>query len=400
MKKLIIGLVLLVIIGFIIKKIIDPPTDVWADNKVYAGYQSTVVNETATAPVVAEVYIDASGSMKPYFMADNDQIMTHLLGNLQHLTTNTSVYFLNNPKPYKGTPGEILKNVKDQPNLSATTFHSFFSKAAAQIDTTDVMVYLITDGIMSIGNRGGGDTRHALTYLKGEITKALQNHSDLAGAILRYSGGYKGNYWNMKNQPITLSKQIQRPFYVIVLGRKAAVRWLEDINNKKPTELNNPKSIYFGVHDFKAHNDAKMSTDKLLPLQNPGGEVTLVLNLPQCLSNLDVNKLEVVHNGSVLMDIRSDGTTQKVKVEKEADGTLRVSAQNAPFVPNVNGEYVITIYSLNTIPDGWVSTWSTDNDKTGPDENTTFGLAYLIEGIKNGLEPQDTLFRADIVFLP
>ncbi|MDE5877006.1 MAG: hypothetical protein K2H47_05870 [Muribaculaceae bacterium] len=396
MKKWIIGLVLLVIVGYIIKIIIDPPVEVWTDNKVYAGYQSTTVNETATAPAAAEVYIDASGSMKPYFMAD-DNVMTHLLGTLQTLTPNTSVYFLDNPKTYKGEPGEILKK-EDQPNLSATTFHSFFSKAAAQIDTTDVIVYLITDGIMSIGNRG--DTRSALTYLKGKITEALQNHSDLAGAILRYSGGYKGTYWNMKNKPITLSKQIQRPFYVIALGRKAAIRWLEDINDKKLAELKNPTSIYFGVHDFKAHNDAKMSADTLLPLQNPGDEVTLVLNLPQCLNNLDVNKVEVVHNGAALTDIRPDGTTQKVKAEKEANGTLRVFAHNAPFVPNVNGEYVVTIYSLNTIPDSWVSTWSNDNDEEGPDEITTFGLSYLVEGIKNGLEPQDTLFRADMVFLP
>ena len=70
-RKTILIAIVVVISAIIAYKILSKPSTekgVWVDNKISASYQNGAINEPiGEMPSEAEIFIDASGSMKPYF---------------------------------------------------------------------------------------------------------------------------------------------------------------------------------------------------------------------------------------------------------------------------------------------------------------------------------------------
>lgn len=392
-KNIIIGIVVIVAI-FVAYKLLsgrtDPSSkDMWVDNKVSASFQEGVISETKSdCPSLAEIFIDASGSMKPYFRA-NETSMVNTLSEIDNLNVEgTKIYFLGNNKSYNGLIRNIIGEINKQPNLSATTFHSFFKESACRLDSVNELIYLVTDGIMSVGS---GDMSKALVQLRGQITNSLTGHSNLAAAIFRYEGGYKGDYWNSSNQKITskecplLKEEITRPYYVIALGRKEAIRWLHSLPLSK---LNNPKSLYLGIHDMQGHKKATLAYGDSAAIQDMNKDVKLVLELPECLRYIDVNQVKVFNAGNDLnISVAKDGTTLSALI-----------TPNTSLRPESDGRIKISFISKNEIPSEWISTWSTEEDLKGPDESSTYGLKYLIEGMYNALEDSENILETDFIY--
>lgn len=350
-----------------------PRTDVWVDNRISASFETSTINETVgEMPATAELHIDASGSMKPYFRAEGAGMINTLSEIVNLNESGTSIYFLDNKKKYTGLVRDILGDINKQPNSSNTLFHDFFENAACKIDTTNTIVYLVTDGIMSIHDTSK-DMSDALVELRGKIENSLKNHSNLAGAVFRYVGGYKGTYWNSKSNGITLKEQIDRPYYIIALGNKETMRWLEAIPVSK---LNNPDRLFMGIHDLDGHKKATLALGENAKIQNLSDSVTLILDLPECLHNVDVTKAELTNNGRRL----------SVGVIKEESRLKAVIPTTIPLRPESDGRIKIELSIPNIVPNRWISEWNCDNDIAGPDSTSTFGLGALVTGMFNGLE--------------
>ena len=289
----IISIIAVVIVVNLIRETEPPIDDVWVDNRISASFEASTINETVgEMPVSAELYIDASGSMKPYFRAEGAGMINTLSEIVNLNESGTSIYFLDNKKKYTGLVRDILGDINKQPNSSNTLFHDFFESAACKIDTTNTIVYLVTDGIMSIHDTTK-DMSDALVELRGKIENSLKNHSNLAGAVFRYVGGYKGTYWNSKSKAITLKEQIDRPYYIIALGNKETMRWLESI---PVTKLNNPDRLFMGIHDLDGHKKATLALGENAKIQDINNDVTLILDLPRCLHNIDVANAVLTNN--------------------------------------------------------------------------------------------------------
>ena len=365
----------------------------WKDNMVSASYK-TISEPVDSMPGTATIYLDASGSMKPYFSKGANLITT--VSEIQNLNTaGTQIFFLDNAKPYKGLVMNIIGDVSKQPNLSATSFHEFFKDAACRIDTVNTLVYLVTDGIMSVGS--AGDTKDALAELRGKIENALKGHTDLAAAIFRYEGEFKGNYWNSRNVCLTpatcplLKNEIKRPYYVIALGKKGAMRWLQT----QTAKLNAPQGTFFmGVHDLTGHGKAVLAQGDDAKLESMGKEVTLILDLSECMNGVDAAKVKVMHKGAAL--------PVTVTKEEAAGGNPRLIAvipTNVPTTPAGDGKVKVTFLVPNEVPAEWTGTWNAEDDTNGPDEKTTFGLATLVTGMFNALEGADVPFlQADFIY--
>ena len=350
-----------------------PRTDVWVDNRISASFETSTINETVgEMPATAELHIDASGSMKPYFRAEGAGMINTLSEIVNLNESGTSIYFLDNKKKYTGLVRDILGDINKQPNSSNTLFHDFFESAACKIDTTNTIIYLVTDGIMSIHDTSK-DMSDALVELRGKIENSLKNHSNLAGAVFRYVGGYKGTYWNSKSNGITLKEQIDRPYYIIALGNKETMRWLETIPVSK---LNNPDRLFMGIHDLDGHKKATLALGENAKIQNLSDSVTLILDLPECLHNVDVTKAELTNNGRRL----------SVGVIKEESRLKAVIPTTIPLRPESDGRIKIELSIPNIVPNRWISEWNCDNDIAGPDSTSTFGLGTLVTGMFNGLE--------------
>lgn len=378
-KNIVIAIVSVIVIVIVVNLLRGcpppPPEDVWVDNRISASFETSTINETVgEMPVTAELHIDASGSMKPYFRAEGAGMINTLSEIVNLNESGTSIYFLDNKKKYTGLVRDILGDINKQPNSSNTLFHDFFESAACKIDTTNTIVYLVTDGIMSIHDTTK-DMSDALVELRGKIENSLKNHSNLAGAVFRYVGGYKGTYWNSKSKGIALKEQIDRPYYIIALGNKETMRWLESI---PVTKLNNPDRLFMGIHDLDGHKKATLALGENAKIQNLSDSVTLILDLPECLHNVDVTKAELTNNGRRL----------SVGVIKEESRLKAIIPPTIPLRPESDGRIKIELSIPNIVPNRWISEWNCDNDIAGPDSTSTFGLGTLVTGMFNGLEKE------------
>ena len=391
-RTILIAIVSVIAVYAIYKLITGSPNgqkDLWVDNKVSASYQKDAIKEPiGEMPSGAEIYIDASGSMKPYFRA-NGTSMINTISEIVNLNPDgTKIFFLDNKKQYTGLVKDIITDVNNQPNESVTTFHDFFKRAACRIDTVNTLIYLVTDGIMSVDK---GETSQALVQLRGKITNALSGHEKLAGAIFRYIGEYKGNYWNSINQKLTpkecplLKEQIERPYFVIVLGQKEVIRKLQTV---PVSQLNNPQTYFMGVHDYKGHGASTLALGDSVKLQDMNSAVSLILDLPPCLANIEPSKVKVMDgNNELPINLTKDGKRLVANIPPE----------KLPR-PDNNGIIKVTFLSKKEIPSDWTSGRNTDDHKKGPDEMRTYHLKYLILGMFNGLEGDHDMLRAEFKF--
>ena len=374
-KNIVIAIISIIAVVIVVNLIRKPPIDdnVWVDNRISASFEASTINETVgEMPVTAELHIDASESMKPYFRAEGAGMINTLSEIVNLNESGTSIYFLDNKKKYTGLVRDILGDINKQPNSSNTLFHDFFESAACKIDTTNTIVYLVTDGIMSIHDTTK-DMSDALVELRGKIENSLKNHSNLAGAVFRYVGGYKGTYWNSKSKGITLKEQIDRPYYIIALGNKETMRWLESV---PVTKLNNPDRLFMGIHDLDGHKKATLALGENAKIQDINNDVTLILDLPRCLHNIDVANAVLTNNERNL----------NIKIIKEESRLKAIIPPTIPLRPESDGRIKIELSIPNIVPNRWISEWNCDNDIAGPDSTSTFGLGTLVTGMFNGLE--------------
>jgi len=365
-----------------------PSGDVWVGNVVSASYPEGVVNESYSQPTRQLIYIDVTGSMTPYYVKDKRNSVVDALSAVLTLIDRDScrVRFLNDSQVVKKRyANDILQrayNNNDNRLKQVTAFENMFKDAVDSVSNTPgTIVYLITDGILSL-NKKDNNMEYYLNELKSQITKSLsQGCSNVACGIYRYLGDFNGTYINCLEKTV-MNQRLQRPFYIIAFGNKEQIRWLARQQNDK---LGNPKGkLFIGTHDFKGHTQAVLSNPPIRHLEKPGEAVTLVLSLPECMKNeIDITKCRVT------------GVANPYKVEKEiSNGNLNIILpQDCGFCIDTSGLVTIDVSMPNEITGEWTKEWSTDNDTLGPDSISTFGLASLINGIVAGLQPDSVFFK-------
>lgn len=390
-KKLLLSALVLgaaVAIGYLLK----PSTEevlgkVWRNNNIVANFAD--INEPeAKQPDSSEIYIDASGSMKPYF--HNGTEMINSISEIKNLNIDgTKVYLIGNPVPYNGLITNIISSINASPSNATTTFDDFFKAQAAKIDTVNTLVYLVTDGIMSLGKTG--DIAKALTDFRGRITAALSGHSNLAVAVFRYIGDFNGKYFDKNDSPIRFNGD--RPYFIIALGQKEAIKWLQQ---QPPEKLNGPERLFLGLHDFKGHYKSHLALEdpkdptKVFPLEKMGEPVNLTLDLPPCLEHLDASQAKLENKGNKL----------SVTITKEGKSFKATIGKDIVLLPEQDGNIKITMTFPNSVPENWLLQWNCDADNENPASPTTFGLKTLISAMFNALEPDSELLKADFIYKP
>lgn len=115
-----------------------------------------------------------------------------------------------------------------------------------------------------------------------------------------------------KSKPVVLKEQINRPYYIIALGHKESIRKLQTISKDK---LNNPEELYMGLHDLGGHKGATSVYGDNGVIENLNSPVTLILDLPNCLHNVDETNAILTNDNNKL----------NIPVEKRIIDWLRLS---------------------------------------------------------------------------
>lgn len=397
MKKLIYVVIGLVVAYAAYRLMLTPPSPVTiVGNTLYASNQG--INEAELASIgEAEIYVDASGSMKGYFLSDKPDFI-NTISSLISIADSSKVYFVGTSKVYKGLTKDIVQNLRRQPNNTATTFAHSFKQMCQQSDSSKVC-FLITDGIMSVGNK----TILALKDLQNSVEKALKvNGTGKAVAVLRYTGEFLSSpaqsiyYYDCNDKRHVLNCD-SRPYFVIVVGTKEAICYLRNV---AATNLQPVESIYFGVHDMIGHQNNTCVTPADARLELPNAPIVLNATLPSCFRYLDDNyvkeNLTVSINGTpISKQYQSESNT---RINNQELNIVLDQTKNI-IAPATDGTVTIKLTIANQIGNHWRK-YSSDDDTQietkGTD--TTFGLNVLLQGIKNSMDADSTLIEFTYIF--
>lgn len=362
-------------------------------NKLHSNMAA--IDEPAKSPSTAQIYIDASGSMKGYFISDKPDF-NNVMGYLWGYAGNQKVFFVGQGSPYTGIVANLLSNLKAQPNNTASPLDYLIPDLCRKSDNRDIC-FLVTDGIQSIGR---GNMQMALEQYKQRLKQTLGTFAgNKAIAVLKYSAEFKSDpgrrifYFDMHDAPKAINV-IKRPYYVIAVGDKAVIR---DLKEHASAKLMPEEQIYFGIHDYKGHNANKQQEAPTLKLENPNKDITLSATLPKCIQNVDNDY--ICENSCIFQNgIKKDATVIYT------GGSLKVNVNptTAPaMVPDTGGYVNYDVKVRNVIPLRWTNLSSNDdrNIQINASEKTkTFSLKYLLEAIKEAFDHEENLIEIKYKF--
>ena len=408
-RNILIGIVVIAAIVLLCKLLSDcVRIETLPDNTVHAIIAD--FNEEESMPQKADIYIDASASMKGYFISDTPDFPGQM-ANLAAMFRNKDVFFVDDPQPHTGMLTDIVSNLRKQPNRSVSNFDVLLSGMRDKVEDGKV-VLLVTDGIMSVGRT----TPKALKELGYVVRDSLRDFEG-AVAFFKFESEFKSNmryyssasdersrrvcYYTMKDEPIEVNVA-DRPYYVIAMGTKENIRALR--HNK----LGAKNEIYFGIHDHDGHTTNTQSEDADSKLEVLNDPVVLNATLPKCLVSLgkeyfDQNT-EVYLNG-----VRVPSSAYGNRIIDEAGDINVIINQDVqkggqPLVANPLTGYVeFTVKVRNEIPDSWKALNSDDDSKIAIDsleQWKTYGLLTLLNGIKEALDAEDYLMELQFKFKP
>lgn len=381
MKKIVL-LILVIIVAFVGYKACHRSSGVIVNNTLHANMQ--VIDEPEKAPDAAMIYIDASGSMKGYFISSEPDF-NNVMGALWGYAKQQRLYFIGQDTPYNGLIANLLSNLKAQPNNAASPLDRLIPELCKKTGSSNIC-FLVTDGIQSIG----GNMQLALEQYKQRLKISLSRYAaNKAVAVLKYSAEFKSDpgksiyYYDMHNARKNVYAR-KRPFYVIAIGDKAVIR---NLKNNASEMLHPEEQIYFGIHDYKGHDANQQQEDSTSRLENTGKAITMSATLPKCLRDYEDNYIRentmVLQNGmKKTADVRYSNGNLLVEVNPTAAPAMS---------PAPDGFVSYYIKIKNTVPFSWERLSSVDDsniERNLSETNRTFSLKYLLEGIKDALDPE------------
>ena len=400
MKKLF-AFFIIVVVAIVVYKFITstppPPTP-------QLQRSATVYNVNSVKPTFTNAYIDASGSMKGYFSNQADARFTTALANAR---PDKTMWMNPELTELVGIPTNTLLTHKFRGGDSR------FDKMLGKIIKNDSLQksggisLLFTDGILSASvnetNRNPEYMRNSYQYFINHIADTIRKN-EMAIAIYKLESNYHGTYWDYRNKAIPNVAIIDRPFYVIAIGKPAQIRHF--IANNK---LGAKTSIVFGDY-------GKDETDIAKYIFYPavdndwnnadfiGKELELNLTLPDYIAEKGSDYLK--KNLTIEFD-RKDVTSQLKSCCLIQGSNLKITNwskydSNKPMLNYGSHELTIKVKEKNSLED-WKKLSCDDdkNIKTNLDEQQrTFFLEHLLKGLQEGTQEPDeqVIFSSTIKF--
>lgn len=352
---------------------------------------NTITEEPIEQPEIVNILIDNSGSMKGYFNEENMTAMTRAIKSFRSFGKNIgTVQFIGDKIPFdesKSTVATILA----KSSFNKDTDMASLVNEAVNFGGDSVPVIILTDGIVSTP-QGKND----LAETEDKIERVLMSKgSDLGWMIFRGSGNYNGTYYieadRPKSYPKINLKTESRPFFGLVIGPKAQIRYIEKDTEEKQVKWENEWNcewVAFNTHDshinlqfHRLDNTYFFIKDSQYFFKRINGEenewIPLIFDYPTCLQER-VKKLKPSNatlelNGKVI---------KQWKIEKVDKNTAQIAIKALDFeVPLVN-ENNLSL-SFSTSPENeWIENYSSQNDKgiatDSIEQEKTYELSSLI----------------------
>ena len=331
----------------------------------------------------ADIYFDASGSMKAYFVSD-DGGFSGQVSKLYECTNNRNIFLLGpkgNAIPYNGRIADIVDNLCNF-NGGDTPFHKLLPMLSKKVSKGKVC-FLVTDGIVYLNK----NTSRALVEFQSILADSLKKSggSNKGYAIFKFSAKFDGQdaksggicYYDMNNTPTALLCN-DRPYYIIAVGEKEDIRRLKKEAAKK---LKPEMALYFGLHNWENHAKGKQREDSTQCVISDE-PLKLTVTLPSCLTDLyDVSPEYFKHaNTQIKIGNKILRDTLDYNIVTNRSGNLVNMTVNLHANPT-RGDGKLVVTTQNVIPEEWAALSLDDDTKIKQNMKKTFGLKYLLNGI-------------------
>lgn len=362
--------------------------------------------EEEEKPVVVNVYLDNTQSMSGYILSNNNGSFTGVFSSAVGFYSNKSVtvhaYYTQSSGtgPNKRTSIQSVDFKKLESDLTGHTLNAFtdsyqledfFREISNKVCdvSSDEICYFFTDGIPSGTNTEiRNNPKFSIsqkTTLQKRIADAIRPcHGHASAAVYRFKGSYKGEYWKYNNNHQTRLNDLQRPFYVIVVGKTKLVKDFADqvkngLNGFRPEEY-----VLF------LNGDNKFGPNKNKYVAKVKDDYIYLKDRDDSQSNT----VKLSFNSNNLPSYIQDESSIKKSVSFEYDGDeleyeIEDNRITIEFDIDSNDTKELIVKVKDILPT-WITTCSSDDDSSLSSTNAselskTFNLDILVEGIKQGI---------------
>lgn len=378
-KKILIALVV-IIVGVLVFALVDSGGK--STDSIGALWPSPDPEIAKAYTGSCKILVDASGSMKGYF-GDSSKAFIDALTDAAYYTPGSKVYFVGKETPFRGNIADIIGDLRKQPNTAT----SEFSTSLKDLFKYNGMGFLVTDGIVSVGNK----TSIALTEIAHQIAASVD--ATKAAAILKFHGTFSGGYSNMYDNNIGKINVIgKRPFYIIVTGSKENIRQLMYDADQKFSHNKPDLKLFFGIHDFKNMHDKNTQDPQDATVDETAETFNLNVALPKCTEYLSNDFIR--QNLTLWSDeMKMDSATYSVSITPAHEINININRSKAAqyFLPNATFHLKIA----NSIPEEWRNLFSKNDTKIKTsilEQQRTFGLSAIVDGLREGFKEPNVLF--------
>ncbi len=348
--------------------------------------------ESVQRPDEVRVVVDKSGSMKGYFNQADMQPMMAAIETMRDLGVREgSLQFFGDSKPFPS--GSKAASILAASKFDKDTDMSNLISGCIKLGGDTVPVALITDGIVSTP-QGKND----LPQMERNIKRTLEEKStNLGWVIFRGESKYNGTYYVEAQRPVAYPKGTlkadERPFYIVVIGPKAEIRYI--VSQAQKNEEDWDKSwdcewVAFNTHDDHT-NLQFFAMDNAYFVEGTGGykwekkdqniKIPLCFYYPTCLhqrvKDLKPSNATLELNGNVIKGWKSSIGGGKT------DRYVQIDIPGEGLYENLQAENILTLI-FSTLPDQkWSEEYSSDDDSTiftdSDQQEKTYELKSLLK---------------------
>ena len=387
-------------------------------------FNPEISDQDSLKPVI-KVFIENSLSMDGYVNGNSDfkaDLTEMLVLTKNHVgESNISINFINS-KAFPSSNKDIVTFAsKLEPNSMS---YSIGGKGRGKSDINNIfrilldslhennIVILISDCIYSLGD--GDETEGKLNIQKSLTHDAFNDalkrkKNDLSTVCLKMISNFNGLYYDLNDKPVRINDQ--RPYYIWIMGQESLIneyypkitKNLVGINNSYVlTSKNNGIPPFYtvlretnGIGTFKiAKEDRGKSTiNSIQDITFSKGkfQFALALDLSQILvdksyllssNNYKAEGYEIVSVEPVDQNNLLPNEWKRLE-SSPATHIITVATSDKTLLRDMELEL------LNSIPE-WVEQSSSNDDRQLTNElNKTFGLSYLVQGIREAYVTQN-----------
>lgn len=355
------------------------------------------LKQPSTSINSVNIYFDASTSMKGYF-ASGDGQMSNVVSRFEKVGDKANMFLIRKNDSiysYLGYSTDLQKNLSLFDGGS-THFEKLIPLMCDKSSKGKLAV-LVTDGIVFINKNAST----ALEQFQNLLAKSLKGKTkDKAIAIFKYTAKFtstqvgKGGacYYDMYDIPKKLDSP-ERPFYIIAVGAPEDILALQNVADLKP-EL----QLYYGIDKDSTLLKGEQYSPSKGTAVDPAKDIVLRMTLPKTVSYLYDADKEYFNHSAVKLTLGEKelkDTIQYSTISQKTENGINVAITVKSPASTGIGMGMLTYLIENNIPSPWLAL--SINDDSNPNvllyRNKTFGLEYLLKGIKDAFNGNNPLIK-------